>query len=128
MSEINEKIISLARIIYPLARTNVFQNFADLRTQLLEHTDELKIAAFVVEDKTDLLEIESIHPMLLTVPFILILSNADESMTAFGFALTPRFLTYADRDLGEARAVLVQMIENHKKKRLDEEWHRPWQA
>jgi hypothetical protein len=128
MSEINEKIISLAQIISPLARTNVFQNIADLRTHLLEHPDELKIAAFVVEDKTDLLEIESIHPMLLTVPFILILSNADESMTTSGFALTPRFLTYADRDLGEVRAVLVQMIENHKKKKLNEEWHRPRQA
>ena len=125
MSEINEKIISLARIISPLARTNVFQNIPDLRTQLLEHADELKIAAFVVQDKTDLLEIESIHPMLLSVPFILILSNADESMTTFGYALTPRFLAHADRDLGEAGAVLVQMIENHKKKRLDEEWYRP---
>ena len=115
-NEVNEKLYSLADIVSLSARTRVFRNIDDLSRRLSQPvSDGATVAVLLAGNKEDLLKMVSIRHLLLDIPIILILYDREEDTTAMGYALYPRFLTYADSNPAEVAAVLGKMLENYNK-------------
>lgn len=98
------------------AVSELYRNFGSLSCRLRRPSESLTVAVLVVGNKEDLANIISIRDLLFEIPIILILPDRAADITAAGFSLVPRFLTYADGNKAEVGAVLEKMFENHKKK------------
>ncbi len=61
------------------------------------------------------------------IAIILILPDREESITAMGYTLCPRFLTYVDSNSSELTAVLGKMFEKYSKEVM-EEWYNIWKS
>ena len=127
-SKDNEKIYGLADTVSLSAETKIFENIDDLSRRLCQPADGPSIAVLLAGDKDELADIVSARHLFSEIPVILILSEREESATAMGYRLGPRFLTYADSNLTEVVAVLAKMLENYNKKGVLEEWDNIWNA
>ena len=123
-----EKIYGLADTVSLSAETKIFENIDDLSRSLCRPADGPSIAVLLAGDKDELTNIVSARHLFSEIPVILILSDREESTTAMGYRLGPRFLTYADGNLAEVVAVLAKMLENYNKKGVLEEWDNIWKA
>ena len=113
----NEKINRLVSEVSLLARINIFQSIKDFSRRLCRPLHSHSVAVLIVDSKKQFLNIISIRSLLLEIPVILILPTREESTTAMGYTLVPRFLTYADGNLDEVVAVLGKMAEKYNKKK-----------
>jgi hypothetical protein len=95
----------------------LYRNIGSLAGRLRWPSEGLTIAILMAEDSEDLANIISIRDLLFEIPLILILPDRAPDVTAAGFRLLPRFLTYADGDKLEVGAVLEKMYANYKKNR-----------
>ena len=98
------------------ADTEVFRSIGNFSRRLRQPSDGFAVAVLVVGNKEDLANIISIRHLLSEIPIILILPDRAVDITAAGFSLVPRFLTYADGNKAEVGAVLEKMFANYKKK------------
>lgn len=115
-SESGKTIHRLVDKLSPTVKTTVFNRVDDFLHHLRRPSrNGPTIAVLVAGNAGDLLELISSDHLLSDTPIILILPDREETTTAMGYRLFPRFLTYMDSNLSEVEAVLVKMIENHKK-------------
>jgi hypothetical protein len=99
--------------------TEIFRSIGSLSRRLRRPTENSTVAVLVVGNKQVLANIISIRDLLFEIPIILILPDRAADITATGFSLAPRFLTYADGNKAEVGAVLEKMFANYKKKNME---------
>lgn len=115
-SEASERIQGVVEMLASKANTEVFQSIEDLSHRLRQPANSSSIVTLLVRNKEDLIDMVSIRHLLSEIAVILILPYREESTTAMGYTLCPRFLTYVDSNFMEVGAVLGKMLENYKKK------------
>ncbi|MBL7175664.1 MAG: hypothetical protein ISS66_07535 [Desulfobacteraceae bacterium] len=127
IGEANEKIQGVIDKVSPDAKREIIETIEDLSRRLCRPVDRPTIAILAAENKEDLLNIISIRHLLSEIPIILILPDREESTTAMGYTLWPRFLTYVDSNSSELVAVLGKMFDKYGKEVM-EEWHNIWKS
>ncbi len=65
---------------------------------------------FLVASDKELSNLLSIRNMLHDLRFILVLPDSEKNTVTKGFALYPRFISYADSDFSDVAAVLSKML------------------
>jgi hypothetical protein len=103
----------LHRMVAELISLNdveVYRNIENLSNRLRQCAHDLSIAVLHMARKEDLSDILSIRDLLRDVRIILLLPDRDEETLAQGHILRPRFVSYADSDLADVRAVLDRML------------------
>jgi len=114
--EADEWIQRAADMVAPKAETEVFRSIGDLSRRLCRPVyGGPTVAVLLAGNEEDLLNMVSIRHLFLDIPIILILYDREEDTTAMGYALYPRFLTYADSNPAEVAAVLGKMVEKYNK-------------
>ncbi len=114
--EAQEWVNAVIKMMPAAASAELYRNIGNLSRRLRRPSEGLTIAVLVASDREDLANIISIRDLLFEIPVILILPDRAADITAAGFSLVPRFLTYADGNKLEVGAVLEKMFANYKKK------------
>jgi hypothetical protein len=103
-----QKVIESA---VPMENIEVYRDIEELGERLRLPTSDLNISVFFTKSKTELFELFLIKKWLLNLRIILILPDGDNETITMGHKLFPRFLTYADSDFKDVKAVLSKMIQ-----------------
>ena len=126
-SEVSERIYEVVEMIASKATTEIFTSIDDLSRRLRQPANCISIATLLVCNREDLFELTSIRDLLSELPVILILPDREKNTTAMGHIPKPRFFTYADSDFMEVGTVLMKMLEDPKRKQIEEEWNNIWE-
>ena len=118
-SEAQEWMNAVIKMMPAQASAELYRNIGSLSRRLRRPSEGLTIAVLVAGNREDLANFISIHDLLFEIPVILILPDRTADLTAAGFSLAPRFLTYADGNKAEVGAVLEKMFANYKKKNME---------
>jgi hypothetical protein len=116
-SETQEWMDAVIKMMPAEASAELYRTIGSLSGRLRRPSEGLTIAVLVAGDRKDLANFISIRDLLFEIPVILILPDRAADITAAGFSLVPRFLTYADGNKSEVGAVLEKMFANYKKNR-----------
>lgn len=118
--EPGDRLQEVLQGLVPKGRLEVYKTLESFSERLRKPMVDAPVAVVLAASEDDLLHIFSIGYLLYDVRFILVLPDREGRTAALGHSLRPRFLSYADSDFGEVRAVLGKMIggfyDNRKKK------------
>ena len=123
-SEVSERMYGVVEMVALKATTEIFTSIEDLSCRLRQPANSPSIAMLLVHNGVDL---ASIRDLLSELPVILILPDREKNTTAMGHIPKPRFFTYADSDFMEVGTVLMKMLEDPKRKQIEEEWNNIWE-
>ncbi len=101
--------------IVPKENIEAYHSFANLSKRLYQPRDGLTIAVLSVAHSAELLDLLSLDDLLSDYHIILILPENGQDMALKAHRLRPRFLTFADRNFGEIKAVLNKMLETERR-------------
>ena len=101
--------------IVPKENVEAYHSFANLSKRLHQPRNGLTIAVLSVAHRAELLDLLSLDDLLSNYHIILILPENGQDMALKAHRLRPRFLTFADRNLGEIKAVLNKMLETERR-------------
>jgi hypothetical protein len=107
-----ERLRSVIQGVVPEDRTETCRDLPGLIRRLRRPVNGFDIAVLLASTKEDLEDILSIRNLLSDLRIILVLPDRGKSTISKGHSLRPRFLSYADSNLGDVGAVLAKMIEN----------------
>lgn len=105
-----EQLHSMIAELIPLNDVEVYRNIQNLSNRLRQRANDLPIVVLNVTRRADLTDILSIRDLLRDVRIILVLPDRDEETLAQGHILRPRFISYADGNLADVRAVLDRVL------------------
>ncbi|MHC4499572.1 MAG: hypothetical protein ACYS21_10720 [Planctomycetota bacterium] len=100
--------------IVPKKNLEIYRNFNSLSYRLQQPMNGLKIAILLAGSDQDLTDFLSLQDLLSELRIILILPNRESSTFAQAHLLGPRFMTYADSDFEDIKAVLSKMSDGQK--------------
>ncbi len=115
-SAAQEWMNAVVKMLPAQASAQLYRNIGSLSRRLRRPSEGLSIAVLLAGNRADLAGIISIRDLFFEIPVILILPERAADITAAGFSLAPRFLTYVDGNKLEVGAVLEKMFVNYKKK------------
>lgn len=107
---IGKQLRSTIERLIPTHTIEVYQNIETFAHRLRKPTNDQLLVVLLAVSRGDLLELLSIRDLLRDVRIILLLPDRDEETLAQGHILRPRFVSYADSDLADVRAVLDRML------------------
>lgn len=105
-----KELHSMIAELIPLNDVEVYRSIQNLSNRLRQRAHDLPIVVLHATRREDLVDILSIRELLRDVRIILLLPDSDEETLAQGHILRPRFVSYADGDLADVRAVLDRML------------------
>ena len=108
--EPGDRLQGVLQNLMPRGRLEVYKTLEGFSERLRKPMVNAPVAVILAASEHDLLTIFSIGSLLHDVRFILVLPDREGSTVALGHSLRPRFMSYADSDFGEVRAVLGKMI------------------
>jgi hypothetical protein len=119
--EWNERMRGVFETVTRKVNTEVYRSIEHLTRRLARPGQSPSIAILLAGNKEELYKLHSLHHLLSETYIILILPHRDAQLTAIGYRLRPRFLTYMDYDFEEVMGVLMKMQENYHKKIMEED-------
>lgn len=105
-----EQLHRIIAELISLKDVEVYRSIETLSRRLRQRAYDLPIVVLHATRREDLSDILSIRDLLRDVRIILLLPDRDEETLAQGHILRPRFVSYADSDLTDVRAVLDRML------------------
>jgi len=110
ISSVGKRLESTIEAVAPQGRTEVYRDMNSLTRRLHQPRGMLRIAVLFAGTRKDLDDILSIQDLLRDLRKIIVLPDSKENTIGKGHALRPRYLTYADSDFEDLRAVLMKML------------------
>ena len=110
LDEGDRQINSLIDKFTAVRDLEIYRNFDSLSDRLRQPQTNNTVAVVFAISRETLLDVISIRELLANIRIILVLPDRDNDTVAKGHMLRPRFVTYADMDLGEISAVIDKMI------------------
>jgi hypothetical protein len=101
--------------IVPKKNLEIYRNFNSLSYRLQQPMNGLEIAILLADSDQDLTDFLSLQDLLSDIRIILVLPDREPSTFAKAHILGPRFMTYADSDLEDVKAVLGKMLSDLKR-------------
>jgi hypothetical protein len=92
--------------------THLFHSLQGLSLRLIQPMAKDPIVVLVAGDRQELREFFGLGRLLQRFRVVLILPDRDPETLRLGYQLAPRFISYLDGDLSDARAVIAQMQQN----------------
>jgi hypothetical protein len=108
--EFGEQLLQEIGKLIPHNEVEVYRDLQSLSKRLRQRAHDFFIAVLHAAKREDLSDILSIRDLLRDIRIILVLPDRDEETLAQGHILRPRFVSYADSDLADVRAVLDRML------------------
>ncbi len=91
-------------------RLEILRNNNELSRRLRRMPRNIDVAVLFAHSKDQLTELVGLADLLKDIRIILILPNKEKETIAMGHLLRPRFLAYADDDVGIVATVLERML------------------
>jgi len=109
----NDACLALERemeSLVPKRNREVCRTIETLTLRLRRPTHNLLLALLFTATRRELTSMLSIRDLLSDLRIVLILPDRGKKAVAKGHILRPRFLSYADSDFSDVRAVMAKMI------------------
>ncbi|HVO67640.1 MAG TPA: hypothetical protein VMT12_14285 [Syntrophales bacterium] len=113
-TESGERLQRAIEVLVLKDRTEIYRTTEKFLLRLHQPLDEPVIVVLLASSKKDLMDILSLHDLLLDMQIILILPDTDNDTVAKGHLLRPRLITLCDSDFLEVAAVLCKMMSRGK--------------
>ena len=97
--------------VVPIENTEVYRDIVELGKRLRLPTSDISISVLFTKSKAELFDLILIKNLLLNLRILLVLPDGEHETITMGHTLFPRFLTYADSDFKDVRAVLRKIIQ-----------------
>ena len=101
--------------VVPVKNTEVYRSIEELGNRLRLPTSDVSVFVLFTKSKTELFDLTLIKKWLLDLRILLVLPDGDKETITMGHTLFPRFLTYADSDFKDVKAVLKKLVEKEHK-------------
>lgn len=111
----------LQRVIQEVAsqdKLEIYRTFGSLSQRLHQPGNGLNIAVLAPTGRGELGEILSLREPFSDIRIILILPDRERETISNAHKLLPRFLSYADRDFEQVKAVLNKMLESMRSREI----------
>lgn len=105
-----KRLFSAIKDVVPANSLYVYHRIGDLSREIHRIPWGASIAVLLASNKNELSEIIALKGLFQERRIILILPDRKKESISKGHALFPRFLSYADSDFRDVRAVLNKMI------------------
>ncbi len=89
----------------------IYRTIESLSDRLCQPQQDATVAVVIAVSRETLVDIITIKEFFSNIRLILVLPDRESDTVAKGHMLRPRFMTYADTDLGEVPAVIEKMLE-----------------
>lgn len=109
---IREKAQNEIEKLVPAKEIETYQTKEDLSSRLCGPRKDSTVAVLIATNKKRFLEIFSLRELLGDLRIILLLPDREEDTIHKGHSLRPRFLGYAESDLGMVAPVLKKMCKS----------------
>jgi hypothetical protein len=117
-SKVGERLLNIIESAGLAESIEICRNLADLAHRLRDFATAPSVGVLIASTDQDLLEFLSIYHLLQWLRIILVLPDKDKQTISLAHRLGPRFLTYADSDLGAIGSVLLKMLNSAAEKQL----------
>lgn len=97
--------------VVSIENTEVYRDIEQLDRRLRQPICDIIISVFFAKSKAELFDLILIKKLLLDLRILLILPDGDNETITMGHTLFPRFLSYADSDFEDVKAVLRKIIQ-----------------
>lgn len=94
----------------PRGSLKTYRNLDSLRRRLLPGGSNAPTLVILAATKQDLLAVVPLREMLLGLRLIMVLPDSDDLTLAMGWAMWPRFVSYADGDFQDVAGVLSKIV------------------
>lgn len=101
--------------IVPKKNLEIYRNFNSLSYRLQQPMNGLEIAILLADSDQNLTDFLALQDLLSDIRIILVLPDREPSTFAKAHILGPRFMTYADSDFEDVKAVLGKMLSDLKR-------------
>ncbi len=114
-SDYSSELLKKISVLVPFRSLIKCLNFKTLKCSLLKPEYDLFAAILVISSRQDLLDVQSISDLLLTIRVILIIPDWGQEDILRGHSLRPKLLTSPGRNSNDVIAVLQKMLRNEEK-------------
>jgi len=109
--EIGDRLRKVIEGVVSEGNIEFYRNIDSLSHRLQQPRNNLSVAVLMAKSREELTNILSIRHLLSDIRIILILPDSESDTISKGHSLFPRFLTYANSDFEEVKAVVSKMLE-----------------
>lgn len=110
LTGIGKRFLRIVLSHIPQGRIEMCHSLATLEERLHQPLGGMTIAVFHITNREELGALIALRELLEDFRIIMILPDSEESTTAMGHILRPRFVIYSDGDLPDASVILGKML------------------
>lgn len=108
----NDRLDAVVRKVIPAGRIEIFKGPDDLKERFRTPVEPDSVAIFLVSNRKELRDIQSLQGLLTEIYVILVLPDLNKATIKTAHHLLPRFLSRKDSDFADLKIVLGKMYVN----------------
>ena len=109
-NDAEKRLMAAVKRLIPAVSMKVYRSPDSLRRRLLPGGSSAWAVVILAATKQDLLSVVPLRDLLLSFRIIVVLPDSDDVTLAMGWGMWPRFVSFADGDLGDVAAVLHKIV------------------
>ncbi len=108
----SKRLDAAVHMVIPAGRIEIFKRLDDLKERLRAPVEPDSVAVFLVSNRRELQDLQSLQRLLTEIYVILVLPDLNKGTVKIAHHLLPRFLSRKDSDFADLKIVLNKMSVN----------------